>query len=271
MPFLPHSCALLFFSTPQTKGSLLVLPLVLRASKEDSNFLTIAEEVFSSCRDARKGWRALQPLDAFRVEPATITDQWLAAMADLQLNALTGALPFGDGKRAAALRDNRRIPSPTYVFEWLLPLLRPHQDKEAVQQLPQWKRLDDAFSFGGAGIPWRRSQVWAALRLTLSLCQRLMGFDQGAYKRLVLLYCSWLTKEAALILPMFAPSPLFRPQQNTLPFGPPPLPISYPCVKGLLHLRWPHLRILCAPGEEGCQIGSRQPPPLRPDHRRLLP
>ncbi len=178
-----HSCDIVVFADKESAGHLLFVPMELRRTNYSSVYPVEDDGV-------TRTWRIALPKAIFRVEKARITDRWLHYMADLQLNEFSGAYPLGKS-RASQLPDNRKPPTPTYIIEWLLPLL----SKETIlveTSLDALKTVGSLKNFVGQGVPWRRSIHWNSIRFATALAQRWGGFSLEQYKILMLGFKTWL-------------------------------------------------------------------------------
>eukprot|EP00029_Vermamoeba_vermiformis_P009318 TRINITY_DN4608_c0_g1_i1.p1 TRINITY_DN4608_c0_g1~~TRINITY_DN4608_c0_g1_i1.p1 ORF type:complete len:3125 (-),score=411.22 TRINITY_DN4608_c0_g1_i1:73-9447(-) len=177
--FPTHSCDIVVFPEKSNKD-LLFVPLELRRTSFSS-----AEPIEEN--GYTRSWRIALPKTIFRVEKASITDEWLNNMADLQAGSLEdfpGVFPLGTN-RASLLPDNRKSPTPTYIVEWLLPAL----SKTTIKvdgSIIATKAISSLRNFVGKGIPWRRSVHWNSIRFATALVQRWYGFSVEQYKMLQL-------------------------------------------------------------------------------------
>eukprot|EP01114_Cavostelium_apophysatum_P014761 TRINITY_DN3907_c0_g1_i1.p1 TRINITY_DN3907_c0_g1~~TRINITY_DN3907_c0_g1_i1.p1 ORF type:complete len:3214 (-),score=676.59 TRINITY_DN3907_c0_g1_i1:917-10525(-) len=189
--FPRHSCDLLIFAHPTSEEHLLVLPMELAIT----SFSTVCEE-FVGGSDVKSARNILLPRKILSVRKADfLNDEFLELMADLQVNKFPGAFPFGTG-RAADMPDERKVPKPIYVFQWLLGLLDP-QPFELKLDLQMWKKASHHKRQADQGNPWRRSVHWASIRFVLSVVERKLQLQDSSYKKLQILFLCWLASSTA--------------------------------------------------------------------------
>lgn len=195
MHFPHHSCDLIFTNHPSSSDHLVVIPMELRIPSTPGRCFSQFVEDKLGKGEVSVGRRIALPQQVLVVQKRDISKLWLSYMADLQMKLFEGALPCGTG-RANDLPDNREVPSQTYVYEWLLPLLVP----TALESLgwthwQAWKTVSHQKNQGQQGVPWRRSHHWTSIRFAVSLSQRRGGFSLGSYKNLQLLFFTWLAEQ----------------------------------------------------------------------------
>jgi hypothetical protein len=133
------------------------------------------------------------PTQVMEVERSSISKEWIHCMLDLKTKPFEGALPLGKGR--ATYRDSRKVPYPTYIYEWLLPNLVPQNVSEIdTTSWCAWKTVSHQKNAAQEGNPWRRSVHWISIRYALALAQRKGNFPIISYKGLQLLFVTWLTE-----------------------------------------------------------------------------